>query len=323
EWGGGFVLSEQHQHCVRSVEARGGLVLAGGANLYMIRPGATTIGMCPPPEELGPVHVVAVEPRGARRYATACGEVFAVFVGLGKDEQILQIDSQITRPGSRFTHLAWGGATGPCALWARRDDGRLFRIKPDISGALAVPVGPVDALASDDAGGIALVSLVEGAQRVFVTRDGREMNYRSIEPEIRPGASVEIAVAGMAAALVVDRRYVLLSRRPDEPFARVQALELVEDPPFTLGPIAFQGTSSDAALFCAQRESTGTRVVRVAASGEAMSTFVMFQRDDSAPPEVGALSWDATRQTLWGVGPDAGLFMSTAPGAKGRRFSLS
>jgi hypothetical protein len=323
EWGGGFVLSEEHMRCVRSVEARGGLVIAGGTNFYMIRPGAQIIGMCPPPRELGPAQVLAVEPRGARRYAAACREATAVFVGVGKSEQIYQIGSNSTTPGPRFTHLAWGGAAGPCALWARRDDGRLLRFKPDLSGAIGVPLGPVDALASDDEGGIAFVSLVEGAQRVFVTRDGREITHRAIDPEIRPGASVQIAVAGMAVALVVDGRHVLLSRRLEEPFARVLALELVEDRAFTLGPVAFQGTSSDAMLFCAQRESTATRVVGVDASGAAMSTFAIFPIDDDAPPEISALSWDATRQTLWGVGPDTGLFMSTAPGAERRRYSLS
>jgi hypothetical protein len=149
------------------------------------------------------------------------------------------------------------------------------------------------------------------------------MAYRAIVPEISPGASVEIAVAGMAAALVVDGRYVLLSRGREEPFARVQALEVPEDRRFTLGPVAFQGASSDAALFCAQKERAASRVVRVDASGAAMTIFEIYAIDGSAPPEIGALSWDATRQTLWGVSPDGGMFLCTAPGAKGGRFSLS
>ncbi|MFO0762382.1 MAG: hypothetical protein U0359_38435 [Byssovorax sp.] len=158
---------------------------------------------------------------------------------------------------------------------------------------------------------------------MYVTRDGREIAYRAIEPEISPGASVEIAVAGMAAALVVDRRYVLLSRGREEPFARVQALEVLEDRRFTLGPIAFQGASSDAALLCAQRERAASRVVRVDASGAAMTLFEIYGIDGSAPPEIGALSWDATRQTLWGVASGAGMFMCTAPGATRGKFSLS
>ncbi len=196
-------------------------------------------------------------------------------------------------------------------------------MKPDLSGAHMLPVGPMDALASDDGGGIAFASVVPGAQRVFVTRDGREMAYRPIEPEIGPDASVEIAVAGTAAALVVDGRYVLLSRGREEPFARVQAVELLEDRHFNLGPVAFEGASSDAALFCAQRERSATRVVRVDASGAAMTVFEIYALDGSAPPEICALSWDATRQTLWGVASDGGMFKCTAPGAKGGRFSLS
>jgi hypothetical protein len=321
EWGGGFILPEHHD--VRSIEARGGLVIAGGANLYMLRPGAQRFGMCPPPEELGPVHAVAVEPRGARRYAVASEEVFAVFVGIGKEEQILQIDPQSTRPGSRITHLAWGGATGPCTLWARHGDGRLLRMTPDMSAAVGIALGPVDALASDDGGGIAFVSLVQGAQRVYVTRDLREIAYRAIVPEISPGASVEIAVAGMAAALVVDGSYVLLSRGREEPFARVQALTPLEGRRFTLGPVAFQGVASDAALLCGQRDGAASRVVRVDASGAAMTIFEISTIDASAPPEIGALSWDASRKTLWGASSDAGIFKSTAPGAKGGNISLS
>jgi hypothetical protein len=45
--------------------------------------------------------------------------------------------------------------------------------------------------------------------------------------------------------------------------------------------------------------------------------------DASAPPEIGALSWDASRQTLWGALPDEGTFQCTAPGAKGGNVSLS
>ena len=36
----------------RSVEVRGDLVIAGGTNVYMIRPGTRSIGVCPPPVEL-------------------------------------------------------------------------------------------------------------------------------------------------------------------------------------------------------------------------------------------------------------------------------
>jgi hypothetical protein len=115
-WELGFVLDDGLP--VMSIEARGGLVVAGGAaeEVHMLRPGEVIWkAHAPPPYDAGPVRLVAVEPRGARRHAISSAETFTVFVkGEGADE-IQGISS--TRARSKITHLAWGGAEGTPALF--------------------------------------------------------------------------------------------------------------------------------------------------------------------------------------------------------------
>ena len=181
------------------------------------------------------------------------------------------------------------------------------------------------ALASDEGGVVAMVSLLGGEQRVYVTHDGVDLRYRAIDPEISPDATVQLAVAGTAVALVVDQEYVLLSRSVDEPFERISALDAEPGVHGWLtGPVAFQGASSDAAFFCVRWEGDLVRIVRVDPSGATMSIVEMGGADGADAPEIGSLSWDTSRQTLWGTSPDLGIFRSVPPDAKGKkRVSLS
>ncbi len=181
------------------------------------------------------------------------------------------------------------------------------------------------AIASDESGVVGMVSLLGEQQRVFVTRDGMDMDYRAIGHELSPDASVQIAVADTAVALVVDKEYVLVSRSVDEPFRRVAALDAdVGARGWLTGPVAFQGASSDAALLCARWEGEVIRIVRVDPSGATISIVEMGSAEGKDAPELGSLSWDASRQTLWGTSPELGLFRSVPPGAKGKkRVSLS
>jgi len=320
-WEGGYVFDEPRD--VKSVEARGGMVIAGGKELYMLRPGEEGWKTRPPPEDIGAVHVVGVEPRGLRRYAVASEKMFAVFFKGKGGDTILRMKPK--EPGLRATHLAWGGVKGACVLWVLNDDGGLLRMKPDLSDLEELDLDPMAAIASDESGVVAMVSLLGEEQRVFVTRDGMDMDYRAIGHELSPDASVQIAVADTSVALVVDKEYVLLSRGVDDPFRRVAALDAdVGARGWLTGPVAFQGTSSDAALLCARWEGEVVRIVRVDPSGTTISIVEMGSAEGKDAPELGSLSWDASRQTLWGTSPDLGVFRSVPPGAKGKkRVSLS
>ena len=312
-WEGGFVLEQARD--VKAIEARRGLVVAGGADLFMLRPGDETWKVRPPPQDIGPVYAVAAEPRGAWRYAVASEKMFALFHKGKKGDEILRLKPQ--ERAARVTHLAWGGVKGPCALYVRHDDSTLLRMKPDLSDLEELDVEEMEAIASDDNGVVAMVALNCDQPRVYVTRDGAELEYRVINPEIGPDASVDVAVADNAVALVVDRRRVLVSRGLEDPFVEVKALASAEDTGWTTGPVAFQGASSDAALLCARWESDVARIIRIDPSGAAISIAELGGSETLDPPEIDALSWDASRRTLWAASPYVGIFRSVAPSARG------
>ena len=314
-WEGGFISDTWAD--VKAIEARRGLVVAGGADQYVLKPGDENWKVRPPPEDIGPMHAVAVEPRGARRYAVASDAMFALFLRNKQGDQILRLKPQT--PGARVTHLAWGGVKGPCALYALHDDATLMRMSPDLSDLDELDVEEMTAIAADEGGVVAMVALHGDQPRVYVTQDGSAMRVRAITEEIEAGASLELAVADAAVALVVDGARVFLSRGFADPFQRIDALASPADRGWKTGPVAFQGSSSDAALLCARCENDVTRIIRVDASGAAMSIVEMGATDALDPPEIASLSWDVSRQTLWGASPHAGIFKSVAPGAKGKK----
>jgi len=314
-WEGGF-LSEQ-PHDVKDIQARGGMVIAGGTNLFLLKPADETWKSRPPPEDIGPVHAVAAEPRGARRYAVASEKMLALFIKRKEGDQILRLTPK--EPGGRVTHLVWGGAKGPCALYALHDDYKLLRMRPDLSDIDELDVEEMAAIASDDNGVVAMVARAGGNPRVYVTADGAAMRFRHVTEEIEEDQSLDIAVADTAVALVVDQKRVLLSRGMDDPFVPVEALSSPDGKGWITGPVVFQGASSDAALLCARWEDDLVRVMRVDPTGAAMSIIEMGGTEQLDPPEVAALSWDATRQTLWGASPHVGIFKSVAPTAKGKK----
>jgi hypothetical protein len=82
------------------------------------------------------------------------------------------------------------------------------------------------------------------------------------------------------------------------------------------GAIAFEGATSDAALFCARMTTEGTQaIVRVDAEGRATHIADVTKPEDQPVAPVLEIAWDATRRTLWGACGEAGLLCVTAPGA--------
>lgn len=314
-WEGGFVLEQPRD--VKGIHAAGGMVIAGGADLYLLRPGDEHWKMRPPLDDMGAVYAVAAEPRGARRYVVVSDQMLTLFFKNKQGDQILRLRPQ--GPAGTVTHLAWGGVKGPCALYVLHDDGSLLRLKPDLSDVENLDIEEMSALACDDSGVVAMMGRNDGEGRVFVTRDGVAMTVRPINEEIDEGATVDLAVADTAVALVIDQKRVLVSRGVDDPFRHVEAFDAPEGKGWKTGPIVFQGASSDSALLCARWESDLVRVVRVDASGAAISIIEMGGSEELDPPEVTSLSWDASRQTLWGASPNVGIFKSMAPTEKGKK----
>ena len=305
-WECGFTSDERRS--VSWIEARNGAVIAGGDQHWMMRR---------LPENIEPPTVVAIEPRGQRRFAVGAGRTLGIFFKSKIGDQTLTIGMPET-PASWIENLAWGGEKGTCSLYVQRTDGVVLRMKPDLSDLEELDVEEMSALASDDDGTVAMLALDGAESRVYTTKDGAAMTFRQFALDIDLDARVDIAVAGEAVAVLVEQQYVLLSRGPDDPLQRIEILDSPEDSGWKTGPITFQGTSTDAALFCARWENNLVRLVRVEASGTATAIAELGATATLDPPEVVSLSWDARRQTLWGASPQAGIFRCVAPRAKGK-----
>jgi hypothetical protein len=311
-WGGGFLLDQASP--VRWVEARNGLVVAGGDRLYLLRPGQEHIKHREIPLDIGPVHLAAAEPRGQRRYAFASQEMIALFLRRNGEDQIVRI--RPTVPGPVARSLAWAGAGSACALWVLWDDGEVARIKPEAEAIDPLNLPPMAALASDDAGNLALVSF-DPTPLVYVTADGETLQFRDLPLE-PPDVihRLHLAVAGTAVALSVNDGPPLVSRSVDDPFTACEPLA-------GAGPLAFEGTDPGAALFGAIRDGSEGALIRVDRSGAAMRTAEFGADGGAGAIEIAAISWDAPRHQLWAASPQAGLLTSVAPAAKKGKKALS
>jgi hypothetical protein len=307
-WEGGFLLDPPR--LVLSVSARGGLVVAGGHDFYLLRPGEHGIKTRPALDEFGLVEVAAAEPRAPWRYAVATSEMIIVFFRRGGEDQILRLKPKEEMPA--VTHLAWGGARGPCSLYIRREDGSIARMNPELDDLDDLDVPPMHAVASDGNGVVAMVAF-EPEPRAYVTRDGRELAFRPIayEYEAELTERVHLAVASDAVAFAFENEGAYLSRAKDAPFEEIEALA-------GAGPLEFEGADADAALFGGILEVGMSAIVRVDKAGAAVRIAEMGS-DGGTAPIVDALAWDASRSKLWAAAGNAGIITSTSPSAKNRK----
>jgi hypothetical protein len=299
---------------VRSVSSRGGLVVAGGDELHLVRPGAQNMSSRAPPLDIGPVLVAAAEPRAPWRYAVASQALVAVFFKTPQGDLIVRLRS--TPAGPSATHLAWGRAGGESALYIRWDDGEIVRMKQDMSGVDTTDLPPVDAIASDAEGVLAMISFAAPEPRAYVTPDGETLAWRALPAgrRVEPSQRVHLAVADMALAFAIGNGGAFVSRADDAPFEPAELLA-------TAGPLEFEGASPDAALFGALQLGTTATIARV--DGEAGAIRIAdFGSDGGVTPELTSLSWDASRQMLWGASPQMGLVTCVAPSAKGAKKQL-
>lgn len=297
--------------CVRAVSAGGGMVIAGGDQMYLLRPGAQALATRPPPLDIGPVFVAAAEPRAPWRFAVASEDMVAVFFKSAQGEQILRL--RPGEPGIMATHLAWALSGRVFTLYVRWDDGSIMRLHPDMSGGDPLDLPSIDAIAADQAGVLALTSFDPDEPRVFVTNDGETLLGREVSPEIALSADprVHLAVADQSVAFSVGAGGAFLSRGQEAPF--------VACPPLAgAGPLAFEGTARDAALFGAVQGPAFASLIRADAAG-AGTVIAELGNDAGESPELAALSWDSSRRMLWVASPEVGIFRCTAPSAKGKK----
>jgi hypothetical protein len=259
-----------------------------------------------PPLDIGAIRAAAAELRAPFRYAVASADMVAVFYRAPGGDQIMRL--RATPPGPVATHLAWGREGAESALYVRWNDGAVVRVKQDLSGVDSTDLPPMDAIAADHDGVLAMISLAPPSPRVYLTSDGENLEYRAAAIGAAPGGHVYLAVAGAAVAVAVDHGGAHVSRAPDADFIPCAPLALA-------GPLEFDGTAPGATLFGAAHFAAHTSIVRVAADGDAIR-IADFSADAAPPPRITGLGWDASRHMLWGASPQMGLITCTSPDAR-------
>jgi hypothetical protein len=299
---------------VRDVRVGGGLVVAGGDAIHMLRPGAVRPAFRKLPAGTGLV-AVAVEPWAPFRYAVASTGQLEVFSGRNPDE--LLFDMEYIKPEAEPTHLAWARYGGESMLFMRGRDSQLGRFRPD-SGALEfMNTPPLAAIAGDASGALATIDFTQDLD-ACITRDGKtwgDVRPVTMYSTAGPGKDLHVhfALSGSAVAYSVDNLGTFVSWGPEQRF-----FDLCSD--LMWGPIAFHG---DDALVCAYSVEEKSRVCRRTRKGD---TTCLFEVETEWRPdvamEISAIAWDASRRTLWGASPGAGLLVAKEPGAKGTKGLL-
>ncbi len=307
-WDGGFVLSPVQP--VRDVSGAGGMIFGGGDALVMLRPGGEQWKGRPAPEDLGPVLAVAVEQGPPWRYAVSSALGITLY-GLPND-QMLTLRAP-DDAGSQATHMAWAAFGEERVLYLRWDDGGVARVRLDLGTIEDLAFLPMDAIASDVNGVLAMVSLGVGAAdaHAIFTRDGVRFEERPAAFVPVDGARVHLAVADAAIAYAVEGKGAHVSRGIDDDFAPVEVLA-------GAGPIAFHGSTADSALFGAVWSKDVCAIDRVDANGE-VQRIAEIGANDAAAPRIAAMVWDRSRRALWAASPQAGILKSEEPRGKGKK----
>jgi hypothetical protein len=304
-WESVFVLGSPQP--VHDVSGAGGLIVGGGDALFMLRPGAETWKHRPPPEDLGPVVAVAAEPGPPWRYAIASRGGITVF-GLPGD-QVLTLRADT--PDLQATHLAWASFGKEKVLYLRWSDGTVGRLRMDLGTIEELQTMPMDAIASDANGVLAMVAVGGDAAdaHALFTHDGVRLEERPAI--VVPGAErtrVHLAVADAAIAYAVEGWGTRLSRGIDDDF--VPCAELSPG-----GPIAFHGTTADAALFGVLWSKAVCAIHRVDTQGAVQQVTEIESEGDA--PKISTLLWDRSRKALWAALPQVGIVRADEPRAKG------
>lgn len=313
-WAGAPFVDPPQSLC--DVSGAGGLVFAGGAGLLMLRPGAER-WQSRAPEDLGAVIAVAAEQGPPWRYAVSSSGGVTVY-GL-PDDQKLTLRASV--PEIHATHLAWAVFGEDRVLYLRWNDGSVGRVRDDLQTVENLDVDPMDAIASDVNGALAMVAVCCGAEdaHALVSHDGIRFEERPVTATVadaQPEPRVYLAVAGEAVAYSAEGFGTHVSRGIDDDFVPYEALSHG-------GPVAFHGSRADAAVFGMSWSKLLCAIERVDAEGEARRIVEMEAVGGDAPKLAG-LQWDQSRRVLWAVSLQMGLFRSDEPtGKRGKPRSLN
>jgi hypothetical protein len=271
-----------------------GRVIMGGASLYRVVPGSWEVQFRALPEAVGWPLAIAMEPRPPYRVAVGpdTGDV-VVFTDTTNATSIMGHPFTEQRGSKQAAELAWVEHEGQSSLFARTDDRMLYRMQAEGWDTLEVP--PVHAIAQDDAGGFAALTVVDGNPKVYLTYDGGiswHLRPLGVDVEAAPDAPAALALAGTSVAAVVGDSGPMVSRAAGEPTTRHEGLERAY-------ALAFQGMAPDAWLYVGvQRAGEAPASVWILADDGRSLKVMDFLADDHEPLDLGGIAWDGTRGAL-------------------------
>jgi hypothetical protein len=307
----------------RFVSAAGGLVVAVGESLHMLRPGSQRLRSRPLPADLEVV-AVAAEPWSPYRLAIASPESVAIYSGHRPHEPSMNAVS--VDPEHSATHLAWTRSQGKTVLDLRLRTGELMQLNLDDLTTATFGDLRVQAIASDATGTLALLDLAPvepnnvGDVR-FLGVDGVEGNARwidcgSLDNDDGVTWTIHLALCGKAVAYAVDPSDhdaysgdANVSWEEDEDDGH----SFKSGPGVFQGPIAFQ---NERVIFCAYNVEGRVSVLRWERDGSFTRIARFGMHDDfveGTPATVTALAWDEERRVLWAASPELGLIKLTEP----------
>jgi hypothetical protein len=302
-WNGGFVLADPGY--VHAIGVGRGTVVGAGEVLCCLLPGAAGFSRREATTETGDFEAVAVEPRRSGRIALA--GLDSVTILEGRDRALVRFPQSHPEP----VELAWGpSADGtPGALYVLLADGILLRLPPGTRVFEEMGVPAVRTIAADETGTMAFACFDDQRWEldVYVLEDARDgrCSRRTVEAPSFMG-TVHLAVAGAAAAVSFAAGPVWISRGDEEPFR-----EILEEP--AGGPVTFQGSASDAALFAVARTWKTDSILRIEVGGAA-TCIGELDRSDEPLVRIFQVAWDASRSSLWAASGRAGILVTSPPG---------
>ena len=279
---------------VASVACAEGCIMVGGTQVFRVGPGSWEVQHRGLPEGAELPLSIAMEPRSPFRIAVgpASGDVI-VFTDTVTGSSITGHAFTAQEGSKQALELAWVVHEEQSTLFARTDDRELYRMETE--GWLRIDLPPVHAIAHDEPGGFAALTVVDGVPRLHATADGGatwQVRALGIEVEAVPDAPASLAISGPAAAVVIGDSGPLVSRHPGAPATRHAGLSRAY-------ALAFQGSEPEGWIYVALRRTDAepAAVALLGADGTVIKVMD-FLATDQGPLELGPIAWDSSRQAL-------------------------
>jgi hypothetical protein len=318
-WTVSFVLDPPAP--VHHVSAAGGLMIAAGASLHMLRPGSNRLRSRELPPDLE-ILAIAAEPWSPYRLAISSPKSVGIYTGHRPHEPVFTID--LAGEERSVTHLAWSRHDGKTVLYLRQRKGEVLQINLDdtTTGTLTGPV--VEAIAGDAKGVLAMINLspVEPANvgdAWILPVGAKEWTMRWVDCGSGDDGTtwtVHLAVCGAAMA------YSIVPADPIEYCASALVSweeEKDEHHSFDMAPGVFQGPiafQNERVIFGAYNVEGQVNVLRWVRNGS-FTRIARFGLDDEwkgTEATVTGIAWDEERRALWAASPELGLIKLTEPG---------